>query len=177
MAADTLAVFGEGMLIEASNARATKITPIGDALLGGTGWAVYDDILDHYLAGSDPPGLHNRREVYTFFLGFWRALRETYSLVNEQAASKETPFGDLDASFLLASPGGLFKISSDLGVTEFQHCHAIGSGAEYALGAFHATASASMSDEAVVTAACQAAIAYDTFCGGDIDVHQVTLHA
>jgi len=179
IAADTLAVFGEGMLIDCKNARAAKITPIGDAMLGGTGWAVYDDILDHFLAKSPPPRLHTRREVYAFFLEFWRALRETYSLVNEQAATKETPFGDLDATFLVASPGGLFKVSSDLGVTEFKHCHAIGSGAEYALGALHAmsTDDSTRSDEAMVTAACRAAIAYDTFCGGDIDLHQVTLTA
>ena len=134
MAADTLAVFGEGMAIDESNARAVKILPIGDAILGGTGWAVYDDILDHFLTNAQPPRLHNRRDIYAFFLEFWKALRETYSLVNEQAATKETPFGDLDATFLLASPGGLFKISSDMGVTEFHQYHAIGSGSEYAIG-------------------------------------------
>ncbi len=176
IAADTLAVFGEGMVIDTANARATKIVPVGDALLGGTGWAVYDDILEHYLAESQPPPLRSRSDVYAFFLGFWKALRETYSLVNEQAATKETPFGDLDATFLIASPGGLFKVSSDMGVTEFKQCHAIGSGAEYALGALHALTSSpsSLSDEDVVRAACRAAMSHDTFCGGEIDLHQVS---
>ena len=174
MAADTLAIFGESMAIDESNARAVKIVPIGDAILGGTGWAVYDDILDHFLANAQPPRLHNRRDIYAFFLEFWKALRETYSLVNEQAASKETPFGDLDATFLLASPGGLFKISSDMGVTEFHRYHAIGSGAEYAIGALHVlTADASKSSDDIVRAACQAAMAVDTFCGGSVDVHAV----
>ncbi|MDP7069979.1 MAG: hypothetical protein QF561_01365 [Phycisphaerales bacterium] len=168
MGADTLALFGEGMTIPETNACAEKIVKIGDAVVGGTGWAVYDDILAHHVRQSGPPRLDSRAAVYDFFLRFWRALRETYSLVNEQAATKETPFGDLDATFLIASPGGLFNVSSDLGVTEFHECHAIGSGAEYALGAMHAMRDTDLDDETLIRNACGAAVAMDTACGGTI---------
>ena len=173
MAADTLALFGEGMTIPPSNASASKMLRIGDAIVGGTGWAVYDDILDHFLANTDPPPLGSRREIYAFFLEFWKALRETYSLVNEQSASKETPFGDLDATFLIASSGGLFKVSSDLGVTEFLQHHAIGSGSEYALGAMHVLAASEPDDSLVVRRACEAAISMDVSCGGDIEILRI----
>ena len=171
--ADSLALFGEGMTIPESNARAEKITPFGEAVLGGTGWAVYDDILTHHLQKSDPPTLSSRASIYSFFLEFWKALRESYSLVNEQAATKETPFGDLDATFLIASPGGLFNISSDLGVTEFSQFHAIGSGSEYALGAMHALWNSNLDNETMVLAACNAAIAMDSSCGGTVDMMSV----
>lgn len=173
MAADTLALFGEGMVIPGSNASVSKMLRIGDAIVGGTGWAVYDDILDHFLAIAGPPPLNTRREIYAFFLEFWKALRETYSLVNEQSASKETPFGDLDATFLIASEGGLFKVSSDLGVTEFKQHHAIGSGSEYALGAMHVLVDSEADDSDVVRGACEAAIAMDASCGGEVEVLRV----
>ncbi len=173
MAADTLALFGESMVIPQANASVSKMLRVGDAIVGGTGWAVYDDILDHFLATADPPPLNSRREIYAFFLDFWKALRETYSLVNEQSASKETPFGDLDATFLIASPGGLFKVSSDLGVTEFKQYHAIGSGCEYALGAMHVLFGAEPNNQTIVRSACEAAIAMEVSCGGDIEILQV----
>ncbi len=173
MAADSLALFGDGMRIPPENARAAKIVRVGDALLGGTGWAVYDDILDHWIAANGPPSLNSRREIYAFFLEFWKALGDRYSLVNEQAATKETPFGDLDASFLVASRGGLFNVSSDLGVTEFRRQHAIGSGAEYALGAMHALDPTIAEAPHLVQRACEAAIAMDTACGGPIDLFQI----
>ncbi len=161
------------MAIPESNARAEKIIKLGNAVLGGTGWAVYDDILTHYIRQSGTPRLDNRASIYEFFLGFWKALRENYSLVNEQAVTKETPFGDLDATFLIASPGGLFNVSSDLGVTEFQQSHAIGSGAEYAMGAMHALQDANMSDVSFIQKACEAAIAIDTSCGGTVEIMTV----
>ena len=170
IAADTLALFGEGMVIPQANASVSKILHVGEALIGGTGWAVYDDILDHFLADADPPTLNSRGTIYAFFLEFWKALRETYSLVNDQSASKDTPFGDLDATFLIASPGGLFKVSSDLGVTEFKQHHAIGSGSEYALGAMHALVHVEPDDSQVVRGACQAAIAMDVSCGGAVEI-------
>jgi len=173
IAADTLALFGEGMSIPPANASVSKMLRVGDAIVGGTGWAVYDDILDHFLANADPPPLNSRRAIYAFFLEFWKALRETYSLVNDQSASKETPFGDLDATFLVASSGGLFKVSSDLGVTEFQQHHAIGSGSEYALGALQVLVDRESRDDVVVRSACEAAIAMDISCGGDVEVHHV----
>jgi len=173
MAADTLALFGDGMVIPQPNAIASKIMKVGDALIGGTGWAVYDDIIDHWIADT-PPVLDSRRAIYAFFLDFWKALRENYSLVNEQAATKETPFGDLDATFLIACSGGLFQVSSDLGVTRFTSHHAIGSGAEYALGAMHALINRDgMSPEHIARAGCEAAIDLDASCGGRIDVHHV----
>jgi ATP-dependent HslUV protease subunit HslV len=173
IAADSLAVFGEGLIVPANNARVCKLMRIGDAVLGGTGWAVYDDIIDHHLADKPPPSLNNRRDIYAFFLDLWSVLREKYTLVNDQAASKDTPFGDLDASFLVASPGGLFKVSSDLGVTEFTRWYAVGSGSEYAMGAMHALRDRVDEDAVLVTHACQAAIDMDAHCGGDIDIIQI----
>ena len=53
MAADTLTSFGDSEHMPQENARASKIGRIGDSLVGGAGWAVYDDILNDFLSRKD----------------------------------------------------------------------------------------------------------------------------
>ena len=103
-------------------------------------------------------------------MDFWRALRERYTLVNEQAANRDAPFGDLDSSFLIANRGGIFKISSDMGITRFNHYYAIGSGAEFALGALHVLRSQPGSLENLVRQAVETAMTFDLNSGGTCDI-------
>mgnify|MGYP001195339205 CR=1 FL=1 len=67
IAADTLAVFGEGMIVPTQNARTSKLMPIGNAIVGDTGWAVYDDIIDHWMTEKEPPTLDSKTSVFGFF--------------------------------------------------------------------------------------------------------------
>ena len=175
MASDSLTCFGEGEQTPPDNCRTRKIIPLGDGFLGGTGWAVYDDIIEHWISNRTVPPLTTRKEVFAFFLDLWRGMRDGYPFVNDQANSKDTPFTDLDSSFLIGSPGGIFKVSSDLGVTAFQQYAAIGSGAEYALGALDALWNRVTDDEELVRAAVDAACTLDVHCGGITDVFRVAL--
>ncbi|MBG80025.1 MAG: hypothetical protein CMJ39_04845 [Phycisphaerae bacterium] len=174
MAADTLTCFGDGEKAPSENCRTRKIFPIGNAHIGGTGWAVYDDIIDHWMLEREAPLLDSRSAVFTYFLELWRGMRDGYPFVNDQANSKDTPFTDLDSSFLVASSGGLFKVSSDLGVTEFKQYAAIGSGSEYALGAIEALWDRVDDDQDLARAAVRAASRLDVHCGDDVDLIQVS---
>lgn len=109
------------------------------------------------------------------FQNFWKALHEHYSLVNDQCQGEEesSPFGDLDASFLLVNGDGIFFVSSDTAVTAFEQYYAVGSGAEFALGALHALYDSDLDAEALARRACAAAMAFNLFCGGEIDVCRV----
>ena len=55
MAADTLTSFGDTERMPSENANTSKIGRIGNSLIGGAGWAVYDDILNHYLSTRAAP--------------------------------------------------------------------------------------------------------------------------
>ena len=173
MAADTLTCFGDGEQAPPENCRTRKIFPMGEAHIGGTGWAVYDDIIEHWMQGRDLPSLNSKAAVFTFFLELWRGMRDGYPFVNDQANSKDTPFTDLDSSFLVGSAGGIFKVSSDLGVTQFKQYTAIGSGAEYALGAIEALWDRLDDDQALCRAAVRAASRLDVHCGDDVDLVQI----
>ncbi len=170
MAADTLTCFGESEQTPASNCRTEKIYRFGESIFGATGWAVYDDILRDYVNRKGSPDLGGRDAIYRFFIDLWKELHEHYAFVNDQAQNKDAPFGDLDTSFLIANQSGLFKVSSDLCVTAFEQYYAIGSGAEYALGALYTCYDASDDAAEIARRAVLTACQFDVHCGGDIDV-------
>lgn len=170
MGADTLTVFGDSECVPPENNTSTKCFRLGNSVFGGTGWALYDDILIDYLADKHDPDLSSKAAIFAFFMDFWRALRDRYTLVNEQAANRDTPFADLDSSFLIANRAGIFKISSDMGITRFNEYYAIGSGAEFALGALHVLKSRSGPLEDLVREAVDAAITFDLNSGGACDI-------
>ena len=174
MAADTLTLFGEDDVATPANAVAHKFMRLGTSLVGGAGWGLYDDILRDHLSETGPPDLSSERSIFRFFLDLWKALHDNYTFVNDQAASKDTPFGDLDSTFVIANPTGIFKVSSDLCVTRFEQYCAVGSGSQYACGAMQTLfARPGESAESIATAGVQTSIALNVHCGGSIDVAYV----
>ena len=120
IAADTQDNFGD-LRPPAENHEALKLREVGDAVLGCSGWALYDDIFGHYLAKQKRVRLGNRRSIFDFFVRFWKELHRNYSFVNDQTGKEhESPFANLDATFLVASPAGIFLISSNMSVSEFR---------------------------------------------------------
>lgn len=157
------------------NHEAIKLRQIGDTVLGASGWALYDDIFEHYLKRRRAH-LHDRKAVFDFFIRFWRALRHDYPFVNDQPGKEsDSPFASLDASFLVASPGGIFLISSNMSVSEFRQYYAIGSGSDYAIGAVHALYEDVKNPTVIAEKAVRAAMAYDNSCGGRVFSHLVKL--
>ena len=176
LAADTQNNFGHNRA-PIANHRTQKIITVGANHLATSGWGLYANILTDFLARRRVPKLDTERDVFRFFQAFWKALHEQYSLVNDQCQNEEdrSPFGDLDASFLLVNPGGIFFVSSDTSVTEFQQYYAVGSGAEFALGALHALYDTKADAEVLARRACAAAMAFNVYCGGDVDICRVPL--
>lgn len=172
IAADSQDNFGD-LRPPPENHEAIKLRTIGDSVLGSSGWALYDDIFAHYLAKRRAV-LDSRAAVFQFFVKFWRDLRKSYPFVNDQPGKEsETPFANLDASFLVASPGGIFLVSSNMSVSEFRQYYAIGSGSDYAIGAVHALYEEDRPLEEIAERGVRAAIAYDNSCGGRITSHTV----
>ena len=165
IASDTKRTFGSGQVPEA-NLTDTKVRKVGSAYLATTGWGLYSNILDDYV-GRRTPRLNDQRSIFAFFRVFWKDLHERYSLVNDQRQDDESPFGDLDASFLIASERGIFSVACDMSVTEFTQYYAIGSGAPYALGALHALYREEADAAEIAKKAVEAAKALDIYCGGE----------
>lgn len=176
IASDTKRTFGSGAVPE-SNLVDVKIREAGGAYLAATGWGLYANILDDYLAARRRVRLTDARSIFTFFRQFWKDLHERYSFVNDQRDGDESPFGDLDASFLVVNARGIFSVACDMSVTEFKEYYAIGSGAPYALGVLHTLYRPNVDPDAVARRAVTTASALDIYCGGEIVLHKVRARA
>lgn len=173
VAADSQENFGDRKIVGA-NHRATKIMTLGGSELAMTGWGVYDNVFSDYLGSRRAPRFGSEREIFTFFVRFWKDLRKRYSFVDDQVAEDDrSPFADLDSSFLIANRHGIFHVSGDMSVMGFREYYAIGSGASYALGVLHALYPTERDPAVLARRACEAAIAFDVYCGGDIDVRRI----
>ncbi|MFQ5652721.1 MAG: hypothetical protein ACE5IY_22540 [bacterium] len=172
LASDSQTNFG-AQVVTTDNLSTVKIRAVGDSFLASTGWSLYDNILDDFLAGKETIRLPDKHAIFSFFMKLWKEMRENYSLVNEQCSDDDSPFGDLDASFLLANANGIFHVSSDMSVTEFKKYYAIGSGAEYGLGALFTLYESDLEAEAIACKAIDAARAFNLYCGGEIQVTKI----
>ena len=175
VAADSQENFGDRKVV-GSNHRASKIMELGGSQLAMSGWGVYDNVFHDYLASRRPPRFASEREIFRFFVRLWKDLRKNYSFVEDQVAEEDrSPFADLDSSFLIGNRHGIFHVSGDMSVMAFREYYAIGSGASYALGALHALYATERDPATLARRACEAAIAFDVYCGGEIDVRRIQL--
>jgi ATP-dependent HslUV protease subunit HslV len=172
IAADTKRTFGSGAVSDA-NFTDLKIREVGASFIATTGWGLYSNILDDYLASRKRARITDQGSIFSFFRQFWKDLHERYSFVSDQRPDDDSPFGDLDASFLIASPDGIFSVACDMSVTRFEQYYAIGSGAPYALGAVHALYKADGDPLKVAERAVEAAMSLDIYCGGRVTAFTV----
>lgn len=140
-----------------------KLHQVGSSIMGWSGDCSYGMALKHYLRNGPALTLHDGVGVFGFLRDFRASLQDKY----QHGDAPSDYFLQLGMTILVASPGGLFRVSTCLSVHQYLRCIAIGSGGEYALGAMEMGASA----EEAVAAAC----AWDTGCGGRIDCLEVFL--
>ena len=172
MAADTQSNFGQRAFTP-DNQTTLKIRAVGGSLLGRAGWGGWDNILADALGRGEPPQLDDAPGIFEFFTGLWKVLRERYAFVGDHAKRKESPFGALGGSFLVANRTGIFYVAPNLGVTRFQKYYAIGAGADPGLGAMYQLHGGEQDAEGIARAAVETAIALNVNCGGTIQVREV----
>jgi len=172
IAADSMSVFGDRKM-PIANHRASKIMRVGNSHVAMAGWGLYENVLADFVPRQRKSSLANERDIFAFFMKLWGELPERYSLVNEQShPDDESPFGDMDSSFLIANRQGIFHVAGNLSVTRFEQYYAIGSGADYALGTLHTLYGGKLDAEALSKRGCETAITFDVSCGGEIDVYK-----
>ncbi|NOX57620.1 MAG: hypothetical protein GXP29_02025 [Planctomycetes bacterium] len=172
LAADTMHSSGFRREHEDNVVARSKLRRVGRCCMGGVGWSVFDNILDHYLASlKRTPSLANEQKIFDFFLKFWKVIRKKYQVVNDQPDRDErSPFADIDSEFMVCNPGGIFAVSHDLTVMQFAQYAAIGSGEKYAYGALRTTYHSRRSAEQIACAAVEAAVHFEQSCGGSTEV-------
>lgn len=173
VAADSLTVFGTTRVPPSMHV-ARKVIKVGSSYLAATGWGVYEDIIEDFIARRKITRLAGKREIHGFFMKLWKDLHDVYSFVNDQCGNKdESPFGHLDSSFMVANRKGIFYVAPDMSITEFARFFAIGSGGQYSLGALHVMYEGRDGAEELGRKAVETAIAFCAFCGGEVRTWKV----
>ncbi|HRX85120.1 MAG TPA: hypothetical protein P5572_08885 [Phycisphaerae bacterium] len=174
VAADTMHSTGSRREHPDNIVQRSKLRRVGRSVIGGVGWSVYDNILDHYLGSrKTAPSLKDERAIFDFFLKFWRVMRQKYQMVSDQTEREDrSPFCDLDSEFVVVNARGIYHVSSDISVMQFEKYVAIGSGDRYAYGALYALYGTRQPIEKMVQTAANAAVHYDQSCGGELEVVQ-----
>jgi ATP-dependent HslUV protease, peptidase subunit HslV len=173
IAADTLYLTGSHKDYTPDLVGRSKVRKVGSSYIGITGWSLYQNIFDHYLAKARVPALRDEKVIFDFFMKLWTNLRERYSMVKDQREGADSPFGDLDSSFLIVNRYGIFDVHGNMTVWRHKHYCAIGCGAPYAYGALHATYDDSSNARELAGRAVAAAVRFDDGCGGDTEFFTV----
>ena len=171
IAADTMHFYGSRREHADNLANRPKVRKVGRSYIGSVGWSAYDNIMTHYFASAKrPPSLLNETAIFNCFLKMWRTLKDRYQVVNDQPQSDDpSPFANLDSEFVVVNRNGIFQVDSDLTVTRFEKYLAVGSGDKYAYGALHTSYNRMRTARQIAMQAVEAAIHFDTNCGGDIE--------
>lgn len=174
--ADTQTNFGDNCM-PGDNYKAGKILTVNDSYIAGSGWGLYDNILQDLLQSRPFKNLrlHDEKTIFKFFNTLYFKAKEEYSFVNSQCNSTSSPFADLDSRFLIANKSGIFFVSANISVHKFEKYFAIGSGCDYALGAIHALYDLDYSAKEICRQAILTGMALNIHCGGHPDLREIKL--
>jgi ATP-dependent protease HslVU (ClpYQ) peptidase subunit len=175
LAADTMHSYGSRREHPDNLVSHPKVYKLGNSYIGGVGWSVYGNIMEHYFKTlKRPPTFRDETSIFDFFLKLWRLMRKRYQVVNDQPDTDDrSPFANLDSEFVVVNTQGVFRVDSDLSVMRFAKYFAVGSGDKYAYGALHALYERRLTAERIAVQAAEAAVYYDQGCGGQIECFRV----
>lgn len=141
IAADSLTSFGDLKLDHRYDAAHDKILRHEENYLGIVGSAAHQLVLESVFVSKRivekiEIDLSSRLGIFESFLALHPLLKEKYFLNSKD--EDDDPYESTQIDALIANPFGIFGVHSLREVTEYKKFWAIGSGAEYALGAMFA---------------------------------------
>ena len=156
VAADSLTSFGDLRLSSVYDAAHDKILRHDENYLGIVGSAAHQLVLESVFASKKVVDkkieidFSSRLAIFESFLSLHPLLKEKYFLNAKD--EDDDPYESTQIDALIANPFGIFGVHSLREVTEYKKFWAIGSGAEYALGAMFAVYDTSASAEEIALA-------------------------
>ncbi len=142
IAADSLTSFGDLKLSNMYDAAHDKILRFEENCIGIVGSAAHQLVLESVFASKKivekkiEIDFSSRLSIFESFRTLHPVLKQKYFLNAKD--EDDDPYESTQIDALIANPSGIFGVHSLREVTEYKKFWAIGSGAEYALGAMFA---------------------------------------
>lgn len=174
IAADSLTSFGDTKQAAHYDRWHDKIFAFEDNYLGIVGSAAHHNVLPHLLA-EKPKNyrLQDRHSIFDAFLSVHKTMKDRYFLNPKEDDDDDYESSRIDA--LIINPQGMFGVYSMREVFEYKRFWAIGSGADYALGAMFAVYP--HLDDAAAIARCgvEAGAEFDQASALPLSLYQLSL--
>ncbi|MDR3427423.1 MULTISPECIES: MFS transporter [Silvimonas] len=162
IAADSQSTFGETRLGAGLDAHWNKIFESHGGHFAISGSAAHDLVLQAVLKKPKTLDFSSRPAIFESFRKLHSKLKDDYFLKTDE--EENDPYESSQMTVLMANPHGIYGIFSLREVYEYERFWAIGSGADYALGAMH-----SHYDNPELGAADLARIGVEAGCAFDVN--------
>ncbi len=160
IAADSLTTFGDTRLPASDDAAWDKIHRYRDSYIGIVGSAAHLLVVQSLFTEAVDYDLSSRSAIFETFRSLHPRLKEEYFLNPKE--DEEDAYESTRMDALIANPNGIFGLFSLREVFEYQRFWAVGSGADYALGAMHALWDREQDAEAIARAGVEAGAAFNS---------------
>jgi ATP-dependent protease HslVU (ClpYQ) peptidase subunit len=169
--ADTLTTHGSIKIQSKYKRDHSKLLPVGDGYLAPVGNGLWRQVLTEYVGGLKTAVAFDSVEtIYRALCAMHAGLKESQFLKPDSDEFEETGL-----VAVLANPHGIFAVFHDRSVLEFKRFYALGSGAEFALGAMHHAYASGKTAGDIVRAGIEAGAEFDENSGLPLEVHDVRL--
>lgn len=184
IAADSLTSFGDLKFNSAYDAAHDKILRFNENYIGIVGSAAHQLVLESLLVGKKRTSkkvvdkkldidFSSRLSIFETFRALHPVLKEKYFLNSKD--EDDDPYESTQIDALIANPSGIFGIHSLREVTEYKKFWAIGSGAEYALGAMFAIFDKAASAEEIAHAGVAAGAEFNNATAMPLSSYEINL--
>lgn len=136
LAADTATSFGDLVVGDDLIASSGKLLQFEDTWIGVTGSVAHGFALREALRTIDGADFSSADGIYRTFLALHAILKEDIYLKPDE--EEDDPYESIQMNLLIANCTGLYSVHSYRDVLAYTRYWAIGSGADYALGAMRA---------------------------------------
>ncbi len=181
IAADSLTSFGDLKLNSNYDAAHDKILRHDENYLGIVGSAAHQLVMESVFASKRVAerktdiDFSSRLAIFETFRGLHPLLKEKYFLNAKD--EDDDPYESTQIDALIANPFGIFGVHSLREVTEYKKFWAIGSGAEYALGAMFAVYDKKMSAREIAQVGVAAGAEFNNASSMPLSSYVVALQA
>ncbi len=174
--ADTLSCLGSLRQKAHHIVNKTKITRIGDTLVGLTGTSASLVVMNSYFANPERPrDFSSTDAIFETFRHAHHWLKAEYFMAGH--AEKDDEYETTQFYGLAANAHGIFALYSYRSAQAFHKFWAAGSGREFALGAMQTAYDKCKTVEEVVRAGLEAAAEFDNATGGPYEIHSIKMSA
>ncbi len=163
IAAESLTSIGDTKLSATYDAYHDKIQLCGDTYLGIVGSAAHSLVVEDIFREAEfEYDFSSREGIFRTFVKLHSILKEKYFLVpSSKGQDDDDPYETSHIDAVIANEHGIFAVYSLRDSNEFNRFWAIGSGADYALGAMHALYEKAESAEEIARAGVAAGAEFD----------------